>query len=181
MLTFSTSCRPTTVVAIAPACADVVNSELILEANYLGFCNSLFEGGQQPMKVEISVDGITYDAQKKVVTLSYMQSFNFNRFNLDGVTDSNLRTFAIQLPRCGSYAVTVVVRGSDVSCFKCCNGSFSPINGNLACPGASGGPQKGTMRFRAISPTINSNATNMPPPLNVTVRPLAEKCSNCGC
>jgi hypothetical protein len=161
---------------IQPACTDLVNSKVELDFGYLFVCSEA--GGiesLQNMKIVINVDGITYDAAGQTVNLSYIKNYSFNRTNAhDDALDSRERQFDIQLPRCGSYAVTVVARGTDGSCFTCC----SKLSGtNTICPNppsASGQPQ-----FRIVTSTINSDLQNPPPPL-LQLKPVKENCA-CGC
>lgn len=180
VLTFSTSCRPTVVVAVTPACTDEVSSEIFLNTTFLGFCGDFFEGSQQPMKIEVTIDGLSFDTTTKTATVSFRTFETFNRNNNDNNNGSVFRPIPIKLPRCGSYVITVVVRGTDASCFKCCNGNDPSIGGNNACQGTSTTNRKGAPRFRAVSILINSDLA-LPPPPRVDLKPLSETCSNCGC
>lgn len=173
-LLISVSCSQPLVV-VEPSCIDQVDATVDLEAFYLGNCsNSASFESLQDMVIEISVDGITFDAAGQTANLKYLSNY---RFKSDNKNDFGPTTFyKIKLPRCGSYSISVVARGTDNSCFKCCGnfGSATP------CPVPSGQIDgKGQIRFRAVSTQINSSIQNPPPP-NTRIGPVKENC-NCGC
>ena len=130
LLLASSSCKKTVVVAVQPYCTDMVASEVKMDAQFLGFCTQTFEGGNaKNLKVEITVDGITVDANGNTVNLTYLESFDFPKANETTTNASNSpqspvnKAYPVTLPRCGSYTISVLVRGADGTCFKCCNNS----------------------------------------------------------
>ncbi len=177
-------CSPTNLNnTLQPACTDTIETDIILDVSYLGFCGKIHEGSTQPMKVNITVDGIAFDANGVDLKLSYLGGGNFNRDNehdlLVSSSSTNTRTFRIPVPRCGSYAITVNVRGTDNSCFTCCQTSSTiPNPGNCAqVPGSS---KKGSPKFRAVTAKINVDLANPPAP-QYFLKPMGESCENCGC
>ena len=182
LLLVGSSCKREKVVVLQPACPDLVPSVVKLDAQFLGFCTQFFEGGNtKDLKVEITVDGFTVDSNNQVVSVNYLESYDFPRPSETTNNDSNLpsspvnRAFSVNLPRCGSYTIAVLVRGADGTCFKCCNSTFT---GSKSCPGTGTG--KGTARFRVVSLQINSSLST-PPPAQVDLKPIPEKCTGCGC
>lgn len=107
------------------------------------------------------------------ITKSY--NINTNNYATTHASESD-RTFHIQLPKCGTYSITVVARGTDNSCFTCCQ------QGSITIPnvGTCGSTENGTPRFRVVSTQINASL-QAPPPSKLYMKPLAENCSNCGC
>jgi hypothetical protein len=182
-LLIGSSCNRTNIVAVEPACPNLSPCSVKLNSQFLGFCTKSFEGGSSKnMIVEISVDGFTTDKDNKTVTLNYIKSFEFPKSGETTTNDDALpqsptnKAYPIDLPTCGSYAVTVLVRGQDGTCFKCCNNStfVSP----QGCSGTGSG--NGTARFRVVSAQINSSLSALPPS-ELRLVPLPEKCSRCGC
>jgi hypothetical protein len=177
----STSCSNVEI-TVVPPCVELFPSEVELEFAYLNNCTFFPPETEQPMKIEITVDGISLDGSN--VKTTYLKNVSFNRTNAhdNSITLAN-RKFPIDLPRCGSYVVQVVARGTDASCFKCCATTSGSTN---ICPTpfppifpATGDEQSGQIRFRAVSPQINATAAN-PPPTLIRVTPIKEQCT-CGC
>jgi hypothetical protein len=103
--------------SVTAACTDLIPSEVRLPLGFLGLCASGAEGTTQPMRVSISVDGLTVDEQGQTVTLNYVATFQFNKTNANNGGNAPDNVFPVQLPACGTYAITVVVRGRDDSCW----------------------------------------------------------------
>lgn len=156
------------------ACTSQVDSEVRLKLGYLGNCFATVEGSTQNMKVEITVDGLKIDGPNGP-EIEFMESYNFNITNMNDGGTFPENVFPIKLPSCGSYLVSVIVRGKDESCFKCCNGSSS-FDPN--CGTSNSG--KGTPRFRGTSLMINADAVT-PPPTVVEIDPKKQGCTDCGC
>lgn len=167
---FSTySCmRP---VSVEPPCTDKATMSIDVPVRYLGSCSAFFETATQPMKVQITVDGFSVNSDSIKTTV--MDAFSFNTDN--NTTGINIRTFSIKVPKCGSYFITLNIRGKDNSCFKCCSG-----NPALQLANQCVFPNKGIVNFRAISFKINSTATT-PPPSTLDLIPEILNCVDCGC
>lgn len=128
------------------------------------------------MRISITVDGVTVNAQGQTVEVNYIATFNFNKTNQNDGGNAPTSVFPIQIPRCGTFVVIVNVRGKDDSCFTCCSGSsnFNPNCGDTL------GSKKGVPHFRGTSLQINSDLQNPPPSLlQITVSPTT--CEDCGC
>ena len=191
LLLGTNACREPTF-NLQEACTDTFATDVVLDAGYLGFCSFGSEPQPappanplppQPMKVEITVDGLRFDAPTQTVGTTHVKTYYFNTDNSkDLTTNLSDRTFRVPLPRCGSYVVTVVVRGTDSSCFTCCNGKGLTVllANSCADPNNTTLNIKGTPRFRIVLPQINANLQN-PPPSQLNAKPNTEACSNCGC
>lgn len=174
LLVSSNSCKKD--FKVTPACTDLVPSEVRLPLGFLGPCGWGSEGSEQPMKVSITVDGVTINEQGQTVSLTYSGTYNFNKTNKNDGGSAPENVFPIQIPRCGTFVVTVNVRGKDDSCFTCCNGgsSFMPNCGPVS------GSHNGTPQFRGTSVQINSDTQN-PPPSILQINVLPTTCEDCGC
>ena len=163
---------------VQAACTDFTETDIILDFDYLGSCRKVFENGStKAMKVEITVDGIAIDASGG--SLKFLKGLNKDSDNdNDNLGNVDRRTYKVQVPRCGSYLISVVVRGTDGTCFMCCQNSTTiPNPGNCSQTPFN---SKGTPRFRGVSAKINVDLANPPRPSYI-IKPLAESCSNCGC
>jgi hypothetical protein len=171
---FTSSCKKD--FKVTTACTDLVDSEVRLPLGYLGSCAWGAEpGDQKNMKVTITVDGVTVNEQGQTVNLTYMNTYTFNKTNIHDGGTAPESVFPIKIPRCGTFVVTVNVRGKDDTCFTCCNGAstFMPNCG-------SSSTSKGVPHFRGTSVQINSDSQNPPPSvLEIDVKPTT--CEDCGC
>ncbi|MEY4936750.1 MAG: hypothetical protein RIS64_3109, partial [Bacteroidota bacterium] len=105
-------------ISVESPCTDKATMSIDVPVRYLGLCSAFFETATQPMKVQITVDGFSVNGDSIKTTV--MDAFSFNTDN--NTTGINIRTFSIKVPKCGSYVITLNIRGKDNSCFKCCSG-----------------------------------------------------------
>lgn len=169
-----------TPLSLEPACEDKFETNIVLDKGYLGFCSHVHENrpvtpNPQPMVVEITIDGLSLDNRQVSTSFIDNKSFNTDNNNDNTLYESD-RTFKVNIPRCGSYAISVLVRGADNSCFICCNGSTTTIPSAKACTNSN----KGAPRFRTVNTSINANLKN-PPPSRIELKPTPENCTRCGC
>jgi hypothetical protein len=156
-----------------PACTQTIKSEVQLQLGYLGECAWGAEGAEQPMKVTITIDGLKNDANG--VGLSYMKTYTFNKTNQHNGGTAPNSVFPIEIPECGTFVITVNVRGKDTSCFKCCHGA-SPFDPKCG----TSNPSTGIPNFRGVSIQLNTTSQSPPPPvIQIKVEPTT--CEDCGC
>ncbi len=157
-----------------PPCAGRVAAEIQLPLGFLGDCASGSEGGSsKEMRVRITVDGVEVNSTGASITLLQTTSFDNTNANNGGTAPENV--FSILIPSCGTYVITVEVRGKDDTCFSCCNGA-SVFNPNCG----SSPSTKGVPNFRGVS--ISINATEKDPPPATIVIPVSQTiCTDCGC
>jgi hypothetical protein len=167
---FSVGCVNYNTVSVAPACSQTMACNIDIPTSYLGLCSRFFEGNTHDMRIEVVVDGFSFNGTNVQTTLK--DKFTFNRTN--NLTGATL-TLPIRLPECGSYQVTITVRGKDNTCFKCCsNNSALALNAQCVFPA------KGIINYRAVSVKINADASN-PPPSILNLEPVPIDCTDCGC
>ncbi|MFM2268929.1 MAG: hypothetical protein RL757_2370 [Bacteroidota bacterium] len=176
------SCSRNLDVNVQPMCTDKTSCVIDL-GQYLNRCSSFFESGSKPMKVSITVDGVTFDQANRQVTFNLADAYDFDVNNDD--TSPSSRQFTVQLPRCGSYAITIEARGTDGSCFTCCQSGGNttvPINKACSVDPTNSVSRKGAPKFRVVSASINSDLQN-PPPATLSLTPIIVNCSGCrsGC
>lgn len=113
-----------------------------LTPNYLGLCNSFFEG-EKPLEVTIVVDKYTGTGSFEANFKTYKRYVNNN----DGSYqyEANYKFEDIVVPKTGSYAITVTVEGE--TCFSCCTGD--------SCSGNKGRPF-----FRGLSTIIGDTGSS---------------------
>ena len=96
-----------------------------LHPRYLGSCGkNIFDQASKNIEITISVDVVKTRTSK-----TNHKKYIFIRNNDDN-HEPNLRFSGIEIPKSGTFTVTVLVNA--LSCFTCC---FS-----LSCPGGSGKP-----------------------------------------
>lgn len=168
---FSVGCVNYNTISVAAACTQKVACTIDVPTSYLGFCNSVSEGNTNDMRIEVTVDGFSMDTNQVKSTL--LDKFSFNKTN--NVVGIATLSLPIRLPECGSYQVTISVRGKDNTCFKCCSN-----NSQLTLTAQCVFPAKGIINYRAVSVQINATATS-PPPSTLNLVPMPVDCTDCGC
>lgn len=61
---------------VQESCTDFVNADVILEIGFMGLCGGN-EPNQQPMRVDINIDGLSYNATTQTVTTQYNKKLQY--------------------------------------------------------------------------------------------------------
>jgi hypothetical protein len=160
---------------VQPSCDEDTNVEVWVPGgatnggDYLGFCEKFFEG-EKPMVVEISIDGLKI--KDNMLTTDFRGFYEFDITNSKSRSGDTNFKFPIKVPKCGSFVVTIIVRGQDGSCFKCC----STQDMKSSCPTNQG--TKAVYRGQSIK--FNVDLKN-PPPSAIKIDPVGIGCNSNSC